>query len=249
MYNSGSGHLKGRKIKIRAVEYKRYLKELFYSIKDRGLITTSKIIVSVVYDYWLDLFYKRDTCSWVWNDNLGVKAHLQAGTRFYVPTSTLSFKSFLYQTSELHKGVFLDIGSGKGRILWMAAETRKFKEIRCVEFSPNLNRIAKNNLINLGKATKLYNITIVENDIRDFSLSDDETFTYLFDPFDRDLIEALIETIRKSLEQNPRVLFVAYCSPLFRGSFESRKFFKVYSQHSCWGHEFVVYQAIEENVL
>jgi hypothetical protein len=152
---------------------------------------------------------------------------------------------------------FIDLGSGKGRVLLMAS-AYPFKRIIGVEFMPELHRVAQENIrkytehrteVTLdhfcgtgthacaagmmrdegtdksvstpaGKsapagdhgvcATKAASIEGVCIDARDFQFPPGPLVVYLFNPFSESTFAAVLENLRRSIEQAPRTVYVAY---------------------------------------
>ena len=68
----------------------------------------------------------------------------------YQPSSVEEFGRLMGKLDVDHREfVFVDYGSGKGRVLMLAADY-PFKRIVGVEFSPPLDRIARENIATLG---------------------------------------------------------------------------------------------------
>jgi SAM-dependent methyltransferase len=128
---------------------------------------------------------------------------------------TLSIGQKAISRSELQDFVFVDLGSGKGRVLLMAAQYG-FKRIIGVEFMPEWHRIAETNI---RKFTAQYGITArIESlcmDAREFSFPAGPLVVYFFNPFPEPVLAAVMEKLRQSWVANPRPMFVAYRYPEF----------------------------------
>jgi len=109
--------------------------------------------------------------------------------------------------------VFLDYGSGKGRIVTVAA-THPFKKVIGVEMLSDLNVVAKANIDRATKRLKCPDVEFVETDATKYELPADVTVLFLFNPFLGDILEAVQQQIRKSLEAHPRRLQLVYMNPL-----------------------------------
>jgi SAM-dependent methyltransferase len=78
---------------------------------------------------------------------------------------------------------FIDLGSGKGRVLLMASEFA-FRKIRGVEFSEVLNRTAQKNIENYrNPAQKCRDIEAVWSDAASFTPPPGPLIYYMFNPF------------------------------------------------------------------
>ena len=109
----------------------------------------------------------------------------------------------------------VDLGSGKGRVLLMAAQYG-FKRIVGVEFMPEWHKIAETNI---RKFTAQYGIASpIESfcmDAREFNFPAGPLVLYLFNPFPEPVLSEVLEKLRQSWVANPRPVFVAYRYPEF----------------------------------
>jgi SAM-dependent methyltransferase len=109
--------------------------------------------------------------------------------------------------------VFVDFGSGKGRVLLLAQQF-PFKRIIGVEFSKELHRIAEENIRRFPKG--LHKAQTVESiclDATEFALPEEPLVCYFCNPFDAVIMEEMVRRIERSLSCNPRDLFVVYYNP------------------------------------
>jgi len=121
-----------------------------------------------------------------------------------LPTLAIDFTGF----------VFVDLGSGKGRTLLMAAEY-PFRRIVGVELLPALHRVAQENLRKYTSATqKCFVLEAVCGDACEFEFPAEPTVLYLFNPLPEAGLAAVIENLERSLDAHPRKVFVLYHNPL-----------------------------------
>jgi Methyltransferase domain len=112
---------------------------------------------------------------------------------------------------------FIDLGSGKGRALLMAASCG-FKRIIGVEFVPEWHRAAEENIRKFSTAHPGSSpIESICMDARDFEFPAGPLVVYLFNPFLESTFAALMERLRQSLLENPRPVFVQYRYIEFEG--------------------------------
>ena len=105
---------------------------------------------------------------------------------------------------------FIDLGSGKGRVLLMASDY-PFKRIMGVEFMPELHRAAQKNVANYSNARqRCRRIESVCADARDFQFPDGPLVVYLFNPFSESTFAQVLGNLRTSIQQSPRPVYVAY---------------------------------------
>lgn len=104
---------------------------------------------------------------------------------------------------------FIDIGSGKGRTLLMAAEFG-FRRVVGVELLPELHQVAVSNIAASGYG----NIESVCIDGREYQFPSEPLVIYLFNPLPAAALAEAIENLRRSLAQHPRAVKIIYHNPI-----------------------------------
>ncbi|MEK6252814.1 MAG: class I SAM-dependent methyltransferase [Actinomycetota bacterium] len=100
--------------------------------------------------------------------------------------------------------VFVDFGSGKGRVVWQAAQY-PFARVVGVEISPQLNAVARRNIeVNLDRLI-CHNVELITADAADFEVPDDMTFAYFYSPFEGKVFQGVIRRIIESVDSQPAV--------------------------------------------
>jgi SAM-dependent methyltransferase len=108
---------------------------------------------------------------------------------------------------------FLDVGSGKGRALLLAAEY-PFRRVIGVELLPELNSIAEENIRRfLGEKRGCPDIQTRCGDATEFALPDGPLAVFLFNPLPEAGLKKLVGNIEGSLRENLRPLYVVYANP------------------------------------
>ena len=109
--------------------------------------------------------------------------------------------------------VFVDFGSGKGRVLLMASEF-PFKRILGVEFSPDLHAIAQANIQKYPSLTqKCRLLESVCMDFTSFPLPPEPSVLYFFDPCEEKLLAQTLANLRQSVLEHPRQVYIVYVAP------------------------------------
>jgi SAM-dependent methyltransferase len=111
---------------------------------------------------------------------------------------------------------FIDIGSGKGRALLMAAPYG-FKRVIGVEVIPEWHRVAEENIRRFCAKGALAASESRCMDARDYEFPAGPLVVYLFNPFPEPVFAAVLERLRQSVLKNPRPVFVAYRYVEFEG--------------------------------
>ena len=110
---------------------------------------------------------------------------------------------------------FIDLGSGKGRALLMAAE-HPFPRIIGVELIPELHQASLENIRAFIQSNRLSGrlkapcIETLCMDARDFQFPPEPLVVYLFNPFPEPVFAAVLSHLRQSVLESPRPVYVAY---------------------------------------
>jgi SAM-dependent methyltransferase len=163
-------------------------------------------------DVGYDWDYRVDTTSATvgWRDRLLGLLHSP-----YQPTEPALFHEMLSSLHLDHREfTFIDLGSGKGRALLMAAEY-PFRRILGVELLPQLNRIAQENLrkYKSGKQ-KSFNLKAACGDACTFVFPPEPTVLYLFNPLPESGLKQVLGNLEQSLDECSRQVYVLYHDPL-----------------------------------
>lgn len=154
----------------------------------------------------------------------------------YQPTEPALFREMLdtlqqQECLDLPLFSFIDLGSGKGRTLLMASDY-PFRRIVGVELLPALNAIAKENLGKYkGDSQRCFRLESMCADATTVSLPEDPLLIYLFHPFQEEGLRRFLENLKRSLEQHPRRVYVAYHNPLLEQVLVQGGLQKVYGTH------------------
>jgi SAM-dependent methyltransferase len=105
--------------------------------------------------------------------------------------------------------VFLDLGSGKGRVLMLAARY-PFARVIGVEVSGRLNAIARRNL---DGRRRCEHVELVTADVLDYEIPDDVTVVYMYNPFRGATFDAVIAKLIASVDRRPRTVRLIYLNP------------------------------------
>jgi SAM-dependent methyltransferase len=123
---------------------------------------------------------------------------------------------------------FIDVGSGKGRVLFVAAEY-PFRKVIGVEFSNALHDDALANLKRYKHSgRRCADIEAVHADARDFEFPDDNLVIYLFNPFGPEVMERMLANLERSLEKHPRHVIVVMLWPDHSDVVERMAIMRVY---------------------
>ena len=105
---------------------------------------------------------------------------------------------------------FVDLGSGKGRALILAAEY-PFNRVIGVEFSHELHEVAQRNLANVRSVTRRRErVESVCMDAARFDFPTDPLVVYFLNPFEAPVMNKVLERIRASCDAFPREVLLVF---------------------------------------
>ena len=131
----------------------------------------------------------------------------------YDPSGWLTLKRALRKGDVSREDVFLDLGSGKGRIVVLAAASYHFKRVLGVELSSQLHDLAVQNVRRTKARLKCRDIVLVNADAKSFQIPDDVTVAYLFNPFVGETFISVARALIASYDRRPRSVRIIYENP------------------------------------
>jgi len=122
--------------------------------------------------------------------------------------------------------VFIDYGCGKGRALLLATD-HPFKKIIGIEFAREFCVLAEQNIeIFLKQTGRPNNTEIMWTDAETYSLPDEDTVIFFYNPFAEEVMVKVLNKIEESLNKCPRKIFVIYAYPLLADLFKASGYLK-----------------------
>jgi hypothetical protein len=159
-----------------------------------------------------DWDYRVDTTSATvgWRERLLGQFHSA-----YQPSDPALFKEMMATLKiAFQEFTFIDIGSGKGRVLLMAADY-PFRRILGIELFPALHRVAQANLRTYkSDSQQCFVLETVCGDAREFIFPAEPILLYLFHPLPEFALTEVMANLDRSLKQSPRVVYLLYHNPL-----------------------------------
>lgn len=141
---------------------------------------------------------------------------------------------------------FVDLGSGKGRVLLLASEF-PFRKIVGVEISRELHAIAEANIQRhtlVTQANVTYELRCM--DAAEYCFEPFPLFLFLFNPFGRHSFQAVLNRVEESLRQTPRDAFVIYINPQFENALRASANFQKTGSGGTWlrpWNRYVIYRS------
>jgi SAM-dependent methyltransferase len=176
------------------------------SLRERGLKGTLQKCVTELEELRFDQRFHVDTAQ-----APGQSVHNVGENHPYFPTKIAIFrKIFSGLPLPYERFTFVDLGSGKGRVLLLASDL-PFKRIIGIEFSPELHEVAVRNIQSYrNPAQRSKEIQSVCADATDYPLPDGNTVVFLFNPFKCSSVSRFLDNLGRSLQEHPREIYLVY---------------------------------------
>jgi len=139
----------------------------------------------------------------------------------YEPSSAELVRSELEKLQiDPERFTFVDFGSGKGRVLLIAAGF-PFKEVVGVEFSRELHEIAKRNIAQIPpECSRAGALRSIHGDAAAFELPKSDLVCYFYNPFDPPVITAVADHLAAHHRDFGHRIIIIYVDPRHREAFE-----------------------------
>jgi SAM-dependent methyltransferase len=144
-------------------------------------------------------------------EELGLSSEHQ--TR-YQPSRWLALRRILPLREVGPEDVFIDLGSGMGRVVYQAAARYPFRRVIGVELSDRLHAVAVSNIERNRVRLRCKNVELVNADALTYEIPDDVTIVYLGNPFSGPIFQAVMDRLVASVQRNPRRVRLLYWNPV-----------------------------------
>lgn len=155
--------------------------------------------------------YGVDTAGRTSLDDLGLDGPERV---YYSPANWLSLRRALPRRSVRGDDVFLDLGSGKGRVVLQAASAYRFGRVVGVELAPQLHEAARVNVSTVRTRLRSGRIELVNSDVLAYEVPDDVTVVFMNNPFRGATFRAAVAGLIASAERRPRRMRLVYYNPV-----------------------------------
>ena len=130
---------------------------------------------------------------------------------------------------EIDRFIFIDFGSGKGRVLLVAAQF-PFREVIGVEFSRQLHEIALRNIARFPEdQLHCRSIRSILDDAMAFVLPPSELVCYLYNSFESKVLTSVVQRLAAHAGNGYRII-VIYVNPVHREVFDQSGAFTVIAE-------------------
>lgn len=211
------------------------------STKEKGVVQTIKIACNVAMDLRFDWKYGTDTMRWVDRNSLETQSDNRSHSAPYRATKVGPLLQLLNALNLSRDSNFVDIGSGKGRVLLIASQYG-FRKVVGIDFSGELCAIARKNVEAFSRnANPLSSIEVIETDATKYRFGAEDRVFFMYNPFDAFILAKVVDNIRSSLEENPRNAWLIYNTPLHHDVVKRSALFQSDSFYEIGGNHFRVY--------
>lgn len=218
------------------------LDRIVRSLRKRGIAWWADRALSMIQERCFDLRYGTDTVEFVGPGALTIIGENKDKGNGYQPTRMRFFRRMMSTLNPPPGSNIVDFGCGKGRVLLLATEFG-FTRVAGIEYAKELCVIARDNVARYRKKTGFKSdIRIVEGDAVNYEIQDDDTVFFMFNPFGAELIEKIVQNIRRSLTRKNRKVFIIYNNPLWQDSIARHGFTQLKGFNAL---ECVVYSNVE----
>ena len=173
----------------------------------------------------IDATYGTDTQAWMDMEVLEASGPNLAHARVYAPSPLYDAQQILKKLpidfSEYH---FVDLGSGKGMMLLVAAEFG-FAFVSGVEFGRAAYEVGLENLKKFRERRPAAPpVEMHFGDAGSFPLPARPLVVYMFNPFGTEVIQTVLAGMEHSLRSTPRDCWIVYVNPVHHDVFEDCSF-------------------------
>jgi 16S rRNA G966 N2-methylase RsmD len=194
------------------------------SIKRRGLTST---LCYLYHEFIFDIVNRTNTKSELANYELTAspEAHFLAPHQGASPWIVKQcFKKLSRYGLDISKASFLDIGSGKGRVMLLAAFIG-FQRVTGIELDSELCRIAQRNFELNRNKLRCVSYAIFNEDAMQYALPETLDVVFMFNPFGTSVMERVLQNLIMKCKIFNNIapcqpLYIVYVNPVYADVFE-----------------------------
>jgi SAM-dependent methyltransferase len=164
--------------------------------------------------WWFDRTRHVSTCGAVALDGLSLVGDNKQGL-MYLPARAANVRLALRNLpiTEHQNYTFIDLGSGKGRMLFLAAEY-PFRRVEGVEFAAELHAEAQNNISRYrNRKKRCLKIKSLNLDATDYVFPEGNLVIGLFNPFGPEVMRRVLQRVPESVLASPRDVILMMLFP------------------------------------
>jgi predicted RNA methylase len=184
--------------------------------RERGLQPTARLCVLKLREVWFDFAHGVKTKGIISLDRLTMVGESRPDCYWYVATALAVVEEAMDALGRLRipwqRTVFVDLGSGKGRVLLCAARL-PFKAILGVEFSNDLHDQALRNVASFRRSHRSPPIECLRQDAATFQYPDEDLVIFMFNPFGTPVLQPVLDNLRCFVNNTKRSVHIVYVYP------------------------------------
>lgn len=139
--------------------------------------------------------------------NINKSSPYEAVSYFLLEKLLTAFRKFSDTDS------IIDLGCGKGRVMAVAVYFG-FSSVTGVDFAKELCEQAERNMEKVQQKIKNLKWKVIFSDVLNYELQADDSTFFMFNPFEKEIVEQFLKKIEKSIAITPRTIWFLYASPL-----------------------------------
>jgi precorrin-6B methylase 2 len=218
----------------------RFIQRVWVKIRRDGVYNALAQACLRFESAWFDKKYGVDTHRITQLSDLNISNGSVEHGRQYQPILVNHLRTILETLEPMPDDVLVDFGSGKGRVL-LISSMYQFKKVVGVEFSDRLCAIADANVKKFkGRNNCLIKIHCA--DAGNYKIKREETVFYFFNPFDKVIMQKVIDNIKISLTEYPRRIRVVFHNVRPENRASSSDLFELVSDSTLHGIAFQIYE-------
>lgn len=177
------------------------------------VVSAGSLRVRAVEDWWFDWTRNVDTAG----DAVPHRATDAVGPvrdgYVYAPARAHNVRAALraLPIRDAAEYTFIDLGSGKGKVLFLAAE-RPFRRVIGVEYSAAMHQQAVENLGSLRRRSSV-EIELVHADAAAYAFPEGNLVMHMFNPFGPQVMGCVLRNLEEAIRSEPRHVLVVMLYP------------------------------------
>ena len=194
------------------------LKKLITLVREHGIRRALKGVIHILAVEMYVLFERRfdrrfhvETSGIIRMEEYDIEAKKKETAIRYQPTPIKPLRSILKSLNIDHfQYTFIDVGSGKGRVLLLASEF-PYNKIIGVEISQQVHRIAEKNFETWNNPKqKCWDLQSICIDACEYRFPEEPLVLFFFTPFTSPILARVIENLNNSIMEKPRSVYIIY---------------------------------------
>ncbi len=180
-----------------------------------GALDVTRVVAEFFEDRWFDRTRRVRTSGNASLSASGIAAEHSGDSEWYMPARPRHIRKALraMPARDLSAFTYVDLGCGKGRSLFVAAEFR-FRRIVGVELSPVLQSQACQNLRSFRSGVRNSAPTqVIHQNAKDFRFPEGDLVLYMFNPFGAATMQRVLTNLDAARERQSRRVIVILLWP------------------------------------